>query len=145
MFEINKSEPRRDAELRALIYDDDEIYSEECAEALSRFGYQTMTRKGRTDFLNLVKNFSPNVLILDIHMPGMDGMESLKALSEYERKDALSVIMISAANSLFLESAAKLAIAYGVNLIGMCSKPLVLKELLFLLASQDIRARNSAN
>jgi len=143
--EVNGSDLQPDAGLRALIYDDDEIYSEECAEALSRFGYRTMTRRGRTDFLNVVKGFTPDVIILDIHMPGTDGMESLRALSDYEGKDNLSVVMISGANQLYMESAVKLAKAYGVNLIGMCAKPLVFKELLLLLASQDIRTRNSSN
>ena len=144
MLVTNDADEQTGTELRALIYDADEIYSEECAEALARFGYRTMTRKGRVDFLSVVRTFSPDVLILDIHMPGTDGIESLKALKDYERKDALSVVMISGANSLLMEGAAKLAKVYDVNLIGMCAKPLVLKELLLLLASQDIRSRNSS-
>lgn len=131
-------------ERRALIYDDDEIYSEECAEALSRFGYKTMTRKGRSDFLSVVRNFSPDVLILDIHMPGMDGMESIQALNGYERKNEVSVVLVSAAGAFLMQGAAKLADAYGINVIGMCAKPLRLKELLLLLASEDLRDRNSS-
>jgi DNA-binding response OmpR family regulator len=118
---------------RALIYDDDEMYSEECAEALERFGYVTETRAGRTDFLRVVDTFSPDIVILDLHMPGRDGVEALRALRDYEHKNQVSVVLVSAASHVMLETAADLALAYGVKLLGTFSKPMKIADLAALL------------
>jgi DNA-binding response OmpR family regulator len=122
------------AERRALIYDDDEMYSEECAEALARFGYITETRAGRTDFLRLVDAFSPDIVILDLHMPGRDGVEALRALRDYEHKGQVSVVLVSAASHVMLETAADLAVAYGVKLLGTFAKPVKIADLAALLS-----------
>lgn len=121
------------AQRRALVYDDDEIYAEECAEALGRYGYVAETRAGRTDFLRLVSILSPELLILDLHMPGHDGVEALRALRDYEHKKDLSVVLVSAANRVMLDTAANLVTAYGVKLIGAFQKPLRIAELAALL------------
>jgi DNA-binding response OmpR family regulator len=121
------------AERRALIYDDDENYSEECAEALGRHGFTTATRAGRSDFLRLIESFSPDVLILDLHMPGRDGVEALRALRDYQHKNQVLVVLVSAAHQVMLSTAADLAIAYGVRLLGTFSKPLKVADLLALL------------
>ncbi|HEY4345566.1 MAG TPA: response regulator [Parvibaculum sp.] len=130
---VQKFETDGLAERRALIYDDDEIYAEECAEALERFGYVTETRAGRTDFLRLVDAFSPDIVILDLHMPGRDGVEALRALRDYEHKGEVSVVLVSAASHVMLETAADLALAYGVKLLGTFSKPVKIADLAALL------------
>lgn len=121
------------AERRVLIYDDDETYAEECAEALGRHGFTTTTRAGRTDFLRLVESFSPDVLILDLHMPGRDGVEALRALRDYEHKRDVLVVLVSAAHQVMLSTAADLATAYGVRLLGTFPKPLKVADLVALL------------
>lgn len=136
---VQQVESGGSAERRALIYDDDESYAEECAEALGRHGFTTETRAGRTDFLRLVENFLPDVLILDLHMPGRDGVEALRALRDYGQKSDVLVVLVSAANHVMLAAAADLAVAYGVRLLGTFSKPLKIADLVALLqqASPD--------
>ncbi len=118
---------------RALIYDDDEIYAEEFSEALARIGYVTDTRAGRTNFPQLVSIFAPDLLILDLHMPGRDGVEVLRVLRDYERKQEMTVVLVSAAGKVMLESASNLAVAYGIRLLGALPKPLKLADLTALL------------
>jgi DNA-binding response OmpR family regulator len=119
---------------RVLVYDDDELYAEECAEAMARFGFIVETRAGRVNFVPLIKEFEPNLLILDLHMPDFDGVEVLRALRDYEGKDALSVILVSAGGDVLLASAASIAEAYGIHLLGCLEKPLKLAELKPLVA-----------
>jgi DNA-binding response OmpR family regulator len=130
---LQKFEAEGLAGRRALIYDDDEMYSEECAEALERFGYVTETRAGRTDFLRVVDAFSPDIVILDLHMPGRDGVEALRALRDYKHKGQVSVVLVSAASHVMLETATDLALAYGVKLLGTFSKPMKIADLAALL------------
>lgn len=143
---MQKFESGNPAERRALIYDDDEIYAEECAEALERHGYVTETRAGRSDFLRLVNTFSPDLVILDLHMPGRDGVEALRALRDYEHKRDVSVVLVSAASQVMLATAADLAVAYGVKLLGTFAKPLKISDLAALLrdfpAPDDKTAQN---
>jgi DNA-binding response OmpR family regulator len=133
MGTIQNSETEGPGARRALIYDDDEVYAEECAEALERYGYVTETRAGRTDFMRLFSAFLPDVLILDLHMPGRDGVEVLRALRDYEGKENVSVVLVSAASHVMLETAADLAVAYGVKLLGTFAKPLRIADLAALL------------
>lgn len=119
---------------RVLIYDDDEFYAQECAEALQRQGFVTETRAGRTDFLPLVARFAPDLLLLDLHMPEFDGVEALRALRDYEAKQNLAVVLVSGSGDVMLSSAASISRAYGINLLGVLAKPLRLSELTAVMA-----------
>lgn len=82
------------------------------------------------------------LLLLDLNMPDMDGIEFMRHLAMQRYEGALAVL--SGADPRVLESAAKLAGAYGLNVIGHAPKPAapdVLKDLIarwraFVPASQ---------
>ena len=81
--------------MRALVYDDDEDFAQECAEVLARRDYQAKTRSGRTDFPEFVAEFAPDLILLDVHMPDFNGFEALQALARNPRKAEISIIMMS--------------------------------------------------
>lgn len=114
---------------RALIYDDDESFSEECAEALHRQGYCVETRARQADFDAIISEFAPEMLLLDLHIPDFDGIEALRVLKTYDRKNELDVILISAAHPTLIASASALAEAYGIRLRGVLRKPFRLSQL----------------
>lgn len=114
---------------RALIYDDDESFSEECAEALHRQGYSVEACVRQADFSAMVSDFAPEMLLLDLHIPDFDGIEALRALKTYDRKNELDVILISAAHPTLIASASALAEAYGIRLRGVLRKPFRLSQL----------------
>jgi CheY-like chemotaxis protein len=130
---------------RVLIYDDDEIYAEECAEALQRLGFVTETRSGRAGFLPLVAAFAPDLLLLDLHMPEFDGVEALRALRDYEAKQNLAVILASASGDVMLSSAVSIARAYGINLLGALAKPIRLADVTALIAGSRAVDKTSQN
>ncbi len=108
---------------RALIYDDDDDLSQECAEALRHRGYETRTREGRADFATLVGEFKPDLIMLDVHMPEFNGFEALLALADNPRKGEISVIMMSGARDNLLDAGASLSVAHDIRLLGTLNKP----------------------
>lgn len=62
---------------RVLIVEDDEslrfLYSEELREE----GYEPMLAKNGKEAIRILKNLKPDLVVLDIVMPVMDGMEAL--------------------------------------------------------------------
>lgn len=128
---MNADKPAR----RALVYDDDEAFAEECAEALSRHGYEVATRNGNGRFAALLASVEPQLLLLDLHMPDFDGFEALRAIRDYKGKDTLTVIIVSAAEPSLLSMAETLAQPYGIRLGGILGKPVTLAALEKALAS----------
>lgn len=127
--------------MRALIYDDDDDLARECADALKQRGYETLTRDGRTDFANLIGEFKPDLILLDVHMPEFNGFEALLALSEDPRKDRISVIMMSGARDNLLKAGTSLGDAHAIRLLGTLNKPFTLREVDRLLSgSSGMRA-----
>jgi len=71
---------------RILVVDDEEnirlLYREELSEA----GYEVETAKDALDADKKVPVFKPDLITLDIKMPGMDGMEYLRRFREKDKK-----------------------------------------------------------
>ena len=65
---------------------DDEV---KICELLQRFfekkGYTVITANSGMDAIEKVQNESPDVMLLDIRMPGMDGVEVLKCVREFNK------------------------------------------------------------
>jgi EAL domain-containing protein (putative c-di-GMP-specific phosphodiesterase class I)/CheY-like chemotaxis protein len=62
-----------------------------------------------------------DILVADLQMPDMDGLELLRRVGE--RKMPVAVIILSALDSVLVASAATMAQAYGVRIIGTIDKP----------------------
>lgn len=65
-----------------LIVDDDEISLLILQNALEMEGYQVMTTTDSLQATELLNQYKPDVLVLDIFMPGKDGFELIKELRE---------------------------------------------------------------
>ncbi|MCX6349927.1 MAG: response regulator [Candidatus Aureabacteria bacterium] len=84
--------------IKVLIVDDDRDLGENLVKILNMDGYRAVfTHDGRRA-LEMMASEQPDVVILDIKMPGMDGMEVLKKLKEYSGK--IAVIILTAFPSL---------------------------------------------
>jgi len=62
-----------------------------------------------------------DIVVTDLQMPGMDGLELVRRIGE--RKLPVAVILVSALDSVLVASAATMAQAYGVRVIGAIEKP----------------------
>ena len=79
---------------RVLVLDDEPDMVENCARILKRAGYQCLTSTDPQRALALVESEHPDLLLTDLKMPGIDGMEVLRRAREMD--PALPVILITA-------------------------------------------------
>ena len=108
---------------RLLVVDDDEASRSGVAEALQAEGYEVATARGGTEALALARDRVFDLVISDIRMPDLDGLQLLRGLQQ-ATPDA-RVILMTAFGTVEAALAAIKAGAYDY-----VSKPLNLEELL---------------
>ena len=86
------------AQTRILIVDDELVIRESLAGWLKRDGYEVGTAAGGEEALDLLKQKGFDILLLDIQLDGMSGMEVLSRVKE-EYPD-IDVVMITAFGSV---------------------------------------------
>jgi DNA-binding response OmpR family regulator len=85
---------------RILLIDDDPELVDVLAEYFAGAGYEVMAAHRGADGLTLADQKRPDVVLLDIRMPGMSGVQVLQQLRL--RSPELPVVMISGAGDLQL-------------------------------------------
>ncbi len=88
----------------ALIVDDDPLVCDLLVQFLSLRGYRALGVKDGHDALRMVEEVSPDVIVLDLIMPGMSGIEVLRALREREYPGSV-IITTGSHNEELLEEA----------------------------------------
>ncbi len=78
---------------KILIVDDEEDTLEACSHILGKLGIHVQTANNATQALRLIRENSFDIVIADIKMPGMDGIELLKNLKKID--PLTRVIMIT--------------------------------------------------
>jgi CheY-like chemotaxis protein len=79
-----------------LVVDDTVVIRETVARLLKRAGYQTICAGSGKEALDVLDSSDPDLMLLDIMMPEMDGMECLSLLRKDSRWRELPVIIMSA-------------------------------------------------
>ena len=109
-----------------FIVDDDVSVCRALSVLLSTYGFTVDTFTSTEEFFNAVPNSVPGYLILDIHMPGLDGWETLQYL--IKSGSSRPVIIISADKNEELNEKALKAGA-----VGFLQKPFNDKALVDLI------------
>ncbi len=82
------------AAARVLVVDDEKLIRWSVAERLQRGGYEVLSAESGEQALELLAGSPPDLMLLDVRLPGMDGVETLqRALSLHPE---LAVLMMSA-------------------------------------------------
>ncbi len=80
--------------LRVVIAEDEAIIRMDLRETLEEEGYEVVGETGRGDqAVDLVRTLLPDLAILDIKMPGMDGLEAARIIN---REKICGVLMLTA-------------------------------------------------
>ncbi|MBI5536474.1 MAG: response regulator transcription factor [Deltaproteobacteria bacterium] len=81
------------ARTRVLIVDDDEELNQLLTEYLAPFGFVVSSASHPDDGLRMLKSDAPDILILDVMLPGMDGFAVCRRVRE---TSAVPIIMLTA-------------------------------------------------
>ncbi|QIM18535.1 response regulator transcription factor [Leucobacter coleopterorum] len=88
----------QDQKPRVLVVDDEPALSDLVSMALRYEGWETQIASNGTDALAAIREFAPDVLVLDIMMPGLDGLEVLQRLRA--EGDGVPVLFLTARDSM---------------------------------------------
>lgn len=78
---------------RILIIDDESDVCNTLVRILSSDGYETSASQNAKDGLELLESLSPNLVLLDIKMLEMDGIEALRRIREIDKN--IPVVMMT--------------------------------------------------
>jgi two-component system, OmpR family, response regulator ResD len=82
-----------DARGSILVVDDEPTITDVVSRYLERAGYSTRVAGDGADALRIAGESLPDLVVLDLMLPGMDGLEVMRRLREHER---VSVILLTA-------------------------------------------------
>src|SRR5271157_984294 len=102
--------------LSAIIVDDEQLARDELAYLLRDLDVDVVAQgKNGMEAVNLIKELSPDIVFLDVQMPGLDGFGAIKKL--LDKKVALPQIVFATASDLYEVK------AFEVNAVDYLLKP----------------------
>jgi signal transduction histidine kinase/CheY-like chemotaxis protein/CHASE3 domain sensor protein len=81
---------------RLLLIEDDPLFATDMAQRAKRSGFEVEVAQNGTLALEMVASFKPTAIILDMHLPDMDGEEILRLLKSNVRTSLIPVHTVSA-------------------------------------------------
>jgi EAL domain-containing protein (putative c-di-GMP-specific phosphodiesterase class I) len=123
---------------------DDEVDFLELIEQIGQgVGCDVITADSASRFREQLANRQPSLILLDLQMPGMDGIEALRYLARQGIN--AGVLLASGMDQRVLASARQLGDSLGLKMLGTLQKPAMLEEIESLLMKHlDPGARISA-
>lgn len=107
---------------KILIVDDDQLNREVLARRFIQEGFETGTAEGGQRALERIAFQQFDLILLDVDMPGMDGIETLKQIRSQDQWSAIPIVMLSANDK---KEVIKKCLALGAN--DYLVKPFVMK------------------
>jgi EAL domain-containing protein (putative c-di-GMP-specific phosphodiesterase class I) len=117
---------------RLLVMDDDPDVGSFFGQVGADLGFEVRVLADPLEFSATVRGFAPTVILLDLQMPGRDGIELLRELAGLDGLRP-KVLIASGLDSRVLTTASELGLSMGVDIEGAFCKPIALDELEVLL------------
>ncbi|MDA8242567.1 MAG: response regulator [Elusimicrobia bacterium] len=115
---------------KILIADDDAEMLETLSSMLEGEGYQVVRAENGEEAVELAQKELPALIMLDIHMPRMDGLSACRALKTAAVTKAIPVVMLTVEGSI---TEIQQAINYGAK--TYITKPSSREEILKVIKS----------
>src|SRR5512147_1600424 len=108
-----------------LIVEDNEKNRKLCRDVLQVKGYRTVESETAEDGLKLALDQSPDLVLMDIQLPGIDGITAMKQLKADPKTQSIPIIAITASAMTHNRTT---MLAEGFD--GYQTKPISLKDFL---------------
>jgi len=109
---------------KILIVDDEPNIVMALEYTFKKNNFEVFIARDGQEALDILKNQQPDIIILDVMMPNVDGFETLKQIKEDERLQHCKVLFLSAKNK---EKDIEKGLGLGANLYVV--KPFSIKKL----------------
>lgn len=83
---------------KVLVVDDEEDILEFLSFALEKDGFEVKTTTSGTKAIPLAKEYKPDIIILDVMMPGIDGIETCTELRAIKELENTMIVFLTARN-----------------------------------------------
>lgn len=122
-----------------LIIEDNEKNRKLVRDVLQFKGYQTLESETAEEGIRLAREKKPALILMDFHLPGMNGIEAFKVLRADPETSSIPIVAVTA--SAMTEDRQKI-IAAGFD--GLQTKPINVKEFLEAVAQTLKKPRGTA-
>jgi two-component system alkaline phosphatase synthesis response regulator PhoP len=123
---------------KVLVVDDEPDILELLQYNFSKEGYEVKTVDNGRKAIEAVKEFEPNLIILDIMMPYMDGVETCRQIREIPQGKDVYIIFLTARSEEYSEVA-----AFDVGADDFINKPIKPRALMSRVAALFRRGSNT--
>ncbi len=113
--------------MKILIVDDDELILKAVSHSLKTNGYETSVAQNGFEALTVIKKEKLNLIISDIMMPNISGLELMNLLREFNHNN-IPIIVLSS-----LDMREVILCSMGLGVSGFISKPIDFTQLLLLV------------
>ena len=137
MKKILEEMPRK-PDFKILAVDDEEPILELLKYNLEKAGYEVRTALNGETAVELARRFRPNLVLLDIMMPKMDGVEACRQLRTIPELDGMFIVFLTARSEEYSEVA-----AFDVGADDYITKPIKPRALLSRIAALSRRGVKS--
>jgi len=110
---------------KILIADDEVLVRQVIKQVLQSEGYDVIEAKDGNEAVGLVRNEKPDLLIIYVRMPVMDGMQACRIIREFDEPiRSIPIIILTAIDTVL---GRRLSAELGIEMY--LTKPISLKEL----------------
>jgi EAL domain-containing protein (putative c-di-GMP-specific phosphodiesterase class I) len=112
---------------RLAIVDDEQGICDTLGRIATECGFDVFTSTSPSQFLRAARETAFAFVILDLHMPGVDGVELLRELANLSSK--AQILLASGIDGKVMDAAFRLGQERGLDMAGIIRKPIRLQEL----------------
>ncbi|WP_265562325.1 response regulator [Sphingomicrobium arenosum] len=106
---------------RLLLIDDEPALAAFLADAARLSAFEPVIATDHRDFRDIFRTHPPDMVAIDLGMPGMDGVELLRFLADNRAQQP--ILIVSGFEDRIIETAFRLGRELGLNMVGPIGKP----------------------
>ncbi len=110
-----------------IVVDDEPQITTLVADVGEIAGFETRVANTAAEFKEIIATTNPTVIVMDIVMPDMDGIELLQWLAD--RGCVAPIVLISGFDPLYLRTARMIGTANGLQFVEPLAKPIRIAQL----------------